>query len=235
MSIFSIQDINENIGKHYTNLQSIIQHQLYLNRKIIQMDETCQQINKLRETVNTLSRNLAQIEQRIQIPRPHFSETTTSNELICFGRYIWKITPFNEFHMEALSGLVPYHYSIPFYLNPNSYKLCVRVNLNGSTDNKNGYMSMFIHFMKGDYDECLTWPFQGTIVFKVVGFDEQEDFVKNTKTPPGRLIALSRPKEELNTKGFGYVHFIPVGDLTKYVKNNTLILCVQIIEDHNIL
>jgi len=46
--------------------------------------------------------------------------------------------------------------------------MCVRVNLDGVENAQGTHLSLFVHLMKGDYDELLPWPFSGSITLTVI-------------------------------------------------------------------
>jgi hypothetical protein len=48
------------------------------------------------------------------------------------------------------------------------YKLCIRANLNGVDSARGTHLSIFIHFMQGDFDEIIDWPFNGRIILTVI-------------------------------------------------------------------
>lgn len=50
-------------------------------------------------------------------------------------------------------------YSPGFYTSPYGYKLCLRINLNGLENGDGTHVALFVHVMRGDYDEHLEWPF----------------------------------------------------------------------------
>ena len=55
--------------------------------------------------------------------------------------------------------------SPPFYTHPGGYKMCLTVHPNGSplTHHRNT-MAVNIHFMMGEFDEHLQWPFPGALL-----------------------------------------------------------------------
>ena len=53
--------------------------------------------------------------------------------------------------------------SAPFYSHFGGYKACLKVFGNGIGIGKGTHVSAFIYLMRGDNDDNLTWPFNGTI------------------------------------------------------------------------
>ena len=58
-------------------------------------------------------------------------------------------------------------YSIPFHSHPQGYKMCLKVFPHGFGIGQGTYVSVFVQLMKGDFDDCLQWPFQGTVVLQL--------------------------------------------------------------------
>lgn len=98
-------------------------------------------------------------------------------------------------------------------------------------------MSLFIHLMRGDYDDILEWPFRGRITLTVLDVrggsssaapaatsrsssksQQQQPARKKdisscvTETDP-TLEAFQRPTSSRSRRGFGYVEFVSLADL----------------------
>ena len=57
--------------------------------------------------------------------------------------------------------------SFPFYSHPQGYKMCLKVFPHGCGIGQGTYVSVFVQLMKGEFDDCLQWPFQGTVVLQL--------------------------------------------------------------------
>jgi hypothetical protein len=53
--------------------------------------------------------------------------------------------------------------SPPFYTHSGGYKMCLSVYPNGHSYVRGEFVSISIHFMTGEFDDHLTWPFPGGI------------------------------------------------------------------------
>ena len=63
---------------------------------------------------------------------------------------------------------VDYKYSSPpFYSHPGGYKLECAVNINGYNDVKGIHLSLFVHILRGEYDNQLKWPFNGIVTIEM--------------------------------------------------------------------
>ena len=127
-------------------------------------------------------------------------------------------------------------YSDPVYSHFGGYKMCLRVNANGSGVGKGTHVSVFIKLLRGDNDDNLKWPFKGTI--KVSLLNQLEDGQHHTIQPwsphndgSGRVTGKERA-----ASGWGYSKFIShqdlqtVGENCQYLKDNTLFFRVDCIE-----
>ena len=65
--------------------------------------------------------------------------------------------------------------SPPFYTHVGGYKMCLSVYPAGSRKSDyESYMSVYIHFLAGEFDEHLIWPFPGAI-FTITAINQRAD------------------------------------------------------------
>ena len=50
----------------------------------------------------------------------------------------------------------------------NYYKMRLHVFLNGHVTGKGRYISIYFQLIKGDYDDCLSWPFTKSVILTVM-------------------------------------------------------------------
>lgn len=154
---------------------------------------------------------------------------------ICNGEFFWKIRNYSKYQREAEKGETTALHSLPFYTSPSGgYKLCVRANLNGVDSARGSHLSLFIHFMQGEYDDVLEWPFGGRIILSVMDQNdccELRNHVAETLAAKPNLAAFQRPTTPRNHKGFGYMEFLPLSALknSSYIKNDTLIIKAHVL------
>ena len=108
--------------------------------------------------------------------------------------------------------------SDPFYSHENGYKLSLLVYPNGRDKWKNKYISMFVHLMKGENDNNLTFPFRGKILVQIVNLKESKNHAErlvefNEKTDPkgeygARLTGLTGLLSGRQYRGYGYPNFL---------------------------
>ena len=132
-------------------------------------------------------------------------------------------------------------FSDPVYSHFGGYKMCLRVDANGRGDGKGTHVSVYVFLLRGDNDNNLKWPFNGTI--KVSLLNQLEDGQHHIVRlwPPdyhipedasGRVIQGERA-----ASGFGKPQFISHKDLSyhadkncHYLKDNTLFFRVDCFE-----
>ena len=73
-------------------------------------------------------------------------------------------------------------YSPPVYTHHQGYKICLRVDANGFSRGKGTHISVYVHFMRGEFDNSLKWPFRGVILYQLLGQVNGEDH-KTYKLP----------------------------------------------------
>ena len=104
--------------------------------------------------------------------------------------------------------------SPPFYRN--GYKLCLIADLNDT------HLSVYVHLMRGKFDDQLQWPFQGNVTVRLLNQRDgkyHEHTIHFTKlNNAGRVI-----KTDISNGGIGITNFISHSELLlHYLQNDTL-------------
>ena len=161
---------------------------------------------RLEEENKQLKIQVVKLEQSVQ-------ELTTNSEPTCVD---FVMNNFNQHKKDKDIWLSP-----SFYSHPRGYKMCLAVYANGVGEGEGTHVSVFVYIRRGEYDNILRWPFQGTIPICVFG---QELFanlprmvVCTTTVPLERVIEGDRSKN-----GFGIPQFIPHSTLNSYLRNDSL-------------
>ena len=71
-------------------------------------------------------------------------------------------------------------YSQPFYSSDKGYKLQLVVYANGYGSGKGTHLSVCVNLMKGEYDDTLSWPFNGTITVQLLNWSSDNHHVEET-------------------------------------------------------
>ena len=147
--------------------------------------------------------------------------------------YLWKIENLAKCYQDAVSGASTVMYSPGFYTSPYGYKLCLRINLNGLENGDGTHVALFVHVMRGDYDEHLEWPFSKGFKLSI---KDQSDVVESRHHITKRAVAepelsaFQKPVSPFNIIGFGYPDFAPTEIINQpqYTKKNTLLVKFKI-------
>ena len=108
--------------------------------------------------------------------------------------------------------------------------MCLCVGANGKGSGRGTHLSVFVHLMRGEFDDQLKWPFRGKIIVGLVNQEEDKDHVVETV-----IFTSSIPQEfckrvvaEGPGRGWGYQQFLPIIELQpKYLRNDCIKLCVK--------
>ncbi|XP_064389582.1 TNF receptor-associated factor 4-like [Halichondria panicea] len=123
-------------------------------------------------------------------------------------------------------------FSLPVYTYHQGYKICLRVNANGFAKGKGTHVSVWVHFMRGEFDDSLKWPFRGVISFQLLdqvnsdhktGTNIYDDKTSNKN--------CTRVTEGERSEGRGKATFIAHTELEpKYLRNDTLLFQIHKVE-----
>ena len=121
--------------------------------------------------------------------------------------------------------------SKPFYSHENGYKLSLLVYPNGRDKCKNKYVSLFVHLMKGENDDSLSFPFCGDILVQIVNWRENKNHAEqlvefNEKTDPrgeygARVTGLPWLLSGRQYQGYGFPNFLSHKFLEFDISRNT--------------
>ena len=113
-------------------------------------------------------------------------------------------------------------YSPPVYTHHQGY----RVDANGHGTGRGTHVSVYLYFMKGEFDDSLKWPFRGVIVFRVldqVKGEDHETYPISYNDEMENKYCRRVSYGERATDGWGNPEFIVFSRLSpKYVRNDTL-------------
>ena len=119
--------------------------------------------------------------------------------------------------------------STPFYSHPQGYKMCLRIHANGFLGGKGTHVSVYVHLMKGEFDEHLAWPFRGSIIIQLLGAQGQHEkrVVFDANTPEEYTAQVT--KGDRASQGWGDSEFIPHADVDRYLWNDCLIFSIRLV------
>ena len=124
--------------------------------------------------------------------------------------------------------------SIPFYSGPQGYKMRLKVYANGNDNGAGTHVSVYVQIIQGEYDDTLTWPYTGTVTFKIINWKGDRDHVKWTAdfSEEGGIASGvgNKPTGEDSNRGRGchqtLSHNELYGSNSQYANND--ILCIRV-------
>ena len=121
-------------------------------------------------------------------------------------------------------------FSPAIYKDNYEYKFGIRVYLSGVDNGRGRYVAIFVHMMKGEYDDFLHWPFTGTITLSILDrYGARNNDISQIIQATPNVSVFQRPKEAICPNGWGFVKFAPIGQVfgPHYVKEDKLFLKIE--------
>ena len=117
-------------------------------------------------------------------------------------------------------------FSPPFYTHIGGYKVCLKVYANGDEDGRGSHVSIYAHLIRGEYDDELEWPFEGSITVDLLNQKEDKrhcskTYKFNRYTDEDSTITSRVIDEKEHGVGFGNPKFISHADLSYNPTTNT--------------
>ena len=113
-----------------------------------------------------------------------------------------------------------------FYSHPGGYKLHCSVNPNGTGDGEGTHLSLYVHIIRGEYDNHLKWPFNGVVTIAMFNRGTNEwDYSKNIKLDDSVPINdRRRAVDSITGGGLGYLRWISFKELAaeKYLLDGVI-------------
>ena len=156
----------------------LIPRELY--QRVVSLEQkSCQQEIKIN-----------QLEQ--QLVRTQLSQEDDLTGRYCNGSFVWKIRNFSEIHQKMRNCHSFVVYSKGFYTSVFGYKMCLRSNVYYTEGRGNHcpcpedtnllpspgdeHLGIFLHLMRGENDDCITWPWVGSITTTI--FNQREGILR---------------------------------------------------------
>ena len=127
-------------------------------------------------------------------------------------------------------------FSPPVYTHEGGYKICLAVHAKGHDRFTETAVTVCIRFMKGEFDDCLKWPFRGKICFRLLDqasqTDHQSQIVNYDYRAEEAVWCCRVTDREIAEIGWSpELDFVPHAKLEpKYLQNDTLLLQVYKVE-----
>ena len=149
----------------------------------------------------------------------------------CDGIYANSITPpcirtLDNFSVYKRTNAI--WWSQPFYTSVGGYKLQVRVDANGDGSGAGTHLSLYVHLMKGDNDDKLSFPFNASITVQIFNTLSDSNHSEGTIDHYNASVDCRTRVTEGDTApdGAGFDQFIPHTELldntnsVKFISDN---------------
>ena len=167
--------------------------------------------------------------QTVQLSSTTPPATPVSHITIPLGPPILTMTSFKLHKRHNNWWLSP-----PVYTHHQGYKFLLRVAPNGDGSGRGTHVSVYVSFMRGEFDDFLKWPFCGVISIRLL--DQIQGERHATRTVPYNDSQDDRvsgrvTKGEKGNKGRGHAKFIAHSELEPtYLQNDTLMFQIHQVE-----
>ena len=131
-------------------------------------------------------------------------------------------------------------YSTPFYSHQRGYKMCIRVDANGSMEGRGTHVSVYAYLMCGEFDDELEWPFSGIVVVRLLNQHREKDHYEKGiyfESAQSRGMADRVTVGSRAPQGQGFSQFIPHIDISQdtarkrhYLKDDCLKFVIVAVE-----
>jgi TNF receptor-associated factor 4 len=200
-----LQGANENLQRVYDVLQAE-QKQIEANVDDIQK----RKIATLEKKYTSLHTATMKQEQALHQQR---EDLRTHTIPLPVPPFYFSLTNF-KYHQENKLTF----YSEPFYSHPGGYKMRVQ---NDFDDTKGAYIGLFVTILRGEFDDQLCWPFDGSITVQAYNRTTERWSNEHTITMnKERCIKYVERCEDIMTQGgWGHPEFLSQSDLNdNYLK-----------------
>ena len=140
--------------------------------------------------------------------------------------YIFKITEVAQ-HRENETPI----FTDAVYNYPQERMVGIRIYPRGVGSGRGTHVALFIHMIKGDYDNSLVCPFSGTIIVSVLDQSCSGDHphISQIIQATPNLSAFKQPREAICHTGYGFERFAPIEKFfgARYVKDDKLLLRIE--------
>ena len=226
------------------------EHQVETAKQKDEISKQQNQITQLRSRNEKLEAEVTALKQRnkTESPKaddeaPRMKEQSKQHELtlkaepsahviprttIPLGPPVLTMTNFDQHKRDGVSWRSP-----PVYTHHQGYKISLTVDANGYGLCVGTHVSVFISFMRGEFDDSLKWPFRGVIAFRLLDQVQGNSHVSCEKTYNDSVSdkLSNRVTSGERGRGWGKKDFIAHSELEpKYLHNGTLFFHIHKVE-----
>ena len=120
------------------------------------------QIKQQEKQIKQQEKQIKQLEEKVGVLTAEFNLRSTALEVF-IPPPVLTLTNFEQYKKNSDKWFSP-----PFYSHIGGYKMCISVDANGSETGKGTHVSVYLHIMRGEYDDTLKWPFHGEVTVQLL-------------------------------------------------------------------
>ena len=113
-----------------------------------------------------------------------------------------------------------FYYFRPFYTHSGGYKMQLRIYPSGVDHGRGTHISLYCHIMKGENDDNLKWPFEGTIEVTMLNQVENDKHhsqeIWELQCLPYDVIRQPESYQIRNESGWGKAQFVSLSEVTSF-------------------
>lgn len=113
-----------------------------------------------------------------------------------------------------------YYYFRPFYTHAGGYKMQLRIYPSGVDHGKDSHISLYCHLMKGENDDRLKWPFEGTVEVTMLNQVQNDKHysqeIWELQSLPYDVIRQPDSYQIRNDSGWGKAQFVSLTEVASF-------------------
>ncbi|KAJ7377577.1 TNF receptor-associated factor 6 [Desmophyllum pertusum] len=145
--------------------------------------------------------------------------------------FIVRITEVAQHRQVDVHGVATVIFSPAIYTDKYEYKLGIRLYPNGVDNERGRYVAIFVHMMKGEYDDVQTsrMAIYSKNHLSIMDRSGANRHISKTMQAKPNLRAFQKPTEAICPTGCGFVKFAPIEEVFSppYVKDDKLLLKIE--------
>ena len=179
----------------------------------------------LREQVEELTAKNVALDAKVAAQEKEVSVLRSES-----SKFVWRIDGFREILQRAISGTEREISSEPFFTGKTGYKLSLCVQPDGNQSCKHRYLSVYLRFMKCNYDNILAWPFHYKVTFALIDQQDNTSSLWRENIAQSLIIRGSKPTSDVFPSMESIARFVShkILKTRRYIVNNALFLQVEI-------
>ena len=179
----------------------------------------------LREQVEELTAKNVALDAKVAAQEKEVSVLRSES-----SKFVWRIDGFREILQQAISGTEREISSEPFFTGKTGYKLSLCVQPDGNQSCKHRYLSVYLRFMKCNYDNILAWPFHYKVTFALIDQQDNTSSLWRENIAQSLIIRGSKPTSDVFPSMESIARFVShkILKTRRYIVNNALFLQVEI-------